>query len=780
MVRVENDRRVLQEIGQKNKSGRALIPETAEALVVLSGFLLALRDLCSSVTCLGIAWAAGCLVILLLQIIRGVTRDEEKLKRVKTVIFVVCIIAFVLIGILNIQGILEICNRFLTLCNIRFSAELPQFSVQPAAGIGSFGLWIVLAAVIGAFLASQMEKHKLYGTVIILLISMFLYFVLGSSQNIVAAVCLLAGSIGLMIQHATSGRNPGKRALSYLAVLAVIAAGIILASSGYSALQQLSDFRANVVAGLERFRYGDDSLPRGDLQEASGLLEGSDVTLHLEMEEPQELYLRGFVGGSYTGTKWETLSSEAYLGDNEGMLSWLDGQSFQPVTQYAEYDALTCESLNILPDYKTVSVKNEGAYRKYLYLPANAASWSGTVSKTEKDWLVKSRKFRGDASYEFQMTQAALQAQDATAANWLSTQTRESQNQYMNAEAVYHSFVEENYTAIGDNLKGLLEETFFPDGTEDMDFTELTRQIRLVLRGETVYKDTPQQAPKNVDYVSWFLSANGEGNATAYATTAVMAYRTAGYPARYVEGYHLDQDTADQMQQNGETSVDLTAKNAHAWVEVYVDGIGWLPVEVVPGMYVEQYTNQIVTGKPTYQINKKDEDNGLKTSPTNSGAADQQAEDTDKNGQDSYWNPQKVGAVILLCLYVIAVIFIVLEIQRCVRQKRSRKNQKELTSEAFVEQCVAIAHFVMKASHIEVEYADGDALWQQMQEHYPDFTRGEYDRIMELIQKVRFGGKELTPGERRVLKNFSARMLEKCYRTGSLRTKWIMRYYYLM
>ena len=66
MVRVENDRRVLQEIGQKNKSGGALIPETAEALVVLSGFLLALRDLCSSVTCLGIAWAAGCLVILLL------------------------------------------------------------------------------------------------------------------------------------------------------------------------------------------------------------------------------------------------------------------------------------------------------------------------------------------------------------------------------------------------------------------------------------------------------------------------------------------------------------------------------------------------------------------------------------------------------------------------------------------------------------------------------------------------------------------------------------------
>ena len=44
--------------------------------------------------------------------------------------------------------------------------------------------------------------------------------------------------------------------------------------------------------------------------------------------------------------------------------------------------------------------------------------------------------------------------------------------------------------------------------------------------------------------------------------------RAVGLPARYVEGYSLDAEP-------GETAV-LTGENAHAWVEVYFNGVGWL------------------------------------------------------------------------------------------------------------------------------------------------------------------------------------------------------------
>lgn len=43
-------------------------------------------------------------------------------------------------------------------------------------------------------------------------------------------------------------------------------------------------------------------------------------------------------------------------------------------------------------------------------------------------------------------------------------------------------------------------------------------------------------------------------------------------PARYVEGYDL---SAAAIQKGGAEGVSLTGQDAHAWAEVYFDGIGW-------------------------------------------------------------------------------------------------------------------------------------------------------------------------------------------------------------
>ena len=43
-------------------------------------------------------------------------------------------------------------------------------------------------------------------------------------------------------------------------------------------------------------------------------------------------------------------------------------------------------------------------------------------------------------------------------------------------------------------------------------------------------------------------------------------------PARYVEGYDL---SAAAIQKGGAEGVSLTEQDAHAWAEVYFDGIGW-------------------------------------------------------------------------------------------------------------------------------------------------------------------------------------------------------------
>lgn len=61
-----------------------------------------------------------------------------------------------------------------------------------------------------------------------------------------------------------------------------------------------------------------------------------------------------------------------------------------------------------------------------------------------------------------------------------------------------------------------------------------------------------------------------------YATTMVVILRELGVPARYVEGWLPGRDLG-----GGQWEVDANA--AHAWVEVWFDGIGWLPFDPTPG-----------------------------------------------------------------------------------------------------------------------------------------------------------------------------------------------------
>ena len=72
------------------------------------------------------------------------------------------------------------------------------------------------------------------------------------------------------------------------------------------------------------------------------------------------------------------------------------------------------------------------------------------------------------------------------------------------------------------------------------------------------------------------LADTADGTTYQYATVAALALRYYGIPARYVEGYTV------KTTENEPTSVDASA--AGAWVEVYQDGIGWLPLALTPGL----------------------------------------------------------------------------------------------------------------------------------------------------------------------------------------------------
>jgi len=102
------------------------------------------------------------------------------------------------------------------------------------------------------------------------------------------------------------------------------------------------------------------------------------------------------------------------------------------------------------------------------------------------------------------------------------------------------------------------------------------RQILAIqqhLRTEFEYALDVEPA-SDADALLDFLRVSRRGFCQQFATAMAILVRALGYPARVAVGFQ--EGTA-----NGDTYL-VKSKDAHAWVEVYFEGYGWLPFEPTP------------------------------------------------------------------------------------------------------------------------------------------------------------------------------------------------------
>lgn len=72
-----------------------------------------------------------------------------------------------------------------------------------------------------------------------------------------------------------------------------------------------------------------------------------------------------------------------------------------------------------------------------------------------------------------------------------------------------------------------------------------------------------------------FLFNTNEGYCVHFATAAALLLREMGYTTRYSVGYVFESANNE--------FVPIYDRNAHAWVEIFVEGMGWLPLEMTVG-----------------------------------------------------------------------------------------------------------------------------------------------------------------------------------------------------
>ena len=145
----------------------------------------------------------------------------------------------------------------------------------------------------------------------------------------------------------------------------------------------------------------------------------------------------------------------------------------------------------------------------------------------------------------------------------------------VNEEDIYKDYVYSTYLSLPESTRQAMLDIAFENGISSSS-NSVVMDVKHYIQNAATYTLDFATIPSSVtDIAVYFLTVSQDGICQHFATSATLMYRALGIPARYVTGY------LGMAMANIWTTV--TGEYAHAWVEIYVDGFGWVPIEVTGG-----------------------------------------------------------------------------------------------------------------------------------------------------------------------------------------------------
>lgn len=144
-------------------------------------------------------------------------------------------------------------------------------------------------------------------------------------------------------------------------------------------------------------------------------------------------------------------------------------------------------------------------------------------------------------------------------------------------ERAYREFVYANYLRLPSDTKAAILKILEDEGLNAAS-TSVIGQVAWVeryVKNAATYNLKFKPYPEMVDTAIYFLTEAKEGVCRHYATAATVALRALGIPARYTVGFAADVQA--------DVTTVVTGDKAHAWVEVYIDGLGWIAIDPTGG-----------------------------------------------------------------------------------------------------------------------------------------------------------------------------------------------------
>ncbi|GEK34407.1 hypothetical protein KSI01_19400 [Kurthia sibirica] len=442
--------------------------------------------------------------------------------------------------------------------------------------------------------------------------------------------------------------------------------------------------KVNEIVHDKRFNVNDaTTFEEGQVQKVEKLSQSEAIALTVRMEQPQAMYLKGFIGSSFNRNEWRALSNEKALAV-DSYFYWLEKGRFTSNTMLSQLQKAQGKV-----EQSNVVIHLDHAMTKYAYVPYELNSFQKSTN-LNLDGLTYNEKLFSKKDYTYGIQTGSLQNYALSAAK-LKEKNKEIES-YLKLEGNYRKVVYENYLDVSKENEEVVADDFLHK--KDLSYEEAIEYVQKKLDEKMTYKKAVEL--KEDDVVSAIWQTERSGFSTHYATIGTLAFRMMGIPARYVEGYLVTPQLVEEKKAYEE--IKVREKNAHAWTEIYIDQIGWVPIEVttpfiqiMPKIKVA-YTPESEAGHSTSQSN--DAQSNMASASNHKTQIEERPEilspQPKKEKETIKW---QVVSIILL-LFIVLVIGVILLLKLRKRRKVIRLLWQQVTSENEKESIVASIQLV--------------------------------------------------------------------------------------
>ena len=495
-------------------------------------------------------------------------------------------------------------------------------------------------------------------------------------------------------------------------------------------------------------------------------------TPHIELNTsrlPSEpIYLRGFSGADYIGGGWtEADESKFFAYRSEEKIIQLNSYYFElneaVKTAQEDYPDITLSVVHLVDDYSTM-------YTPYFSSPyVNQYTWESI--SLENGWYSPWRDDRASFSQNTGYGFRYFEQKDLTNDFSLAPEIYQSGvSMFKVQETEYLHLARQVYTQVPTYLVPKITQLVRDNPLTDLD--EITAFIIYTLHNSAEYSLTPGWTPWGKDIADYFLFERKAGYCQHFALCATLMYRLYGVPARYATGYRAD-PTDFSENRNGTFKAVLTDADAHAWVEIFIKGYGWTPVEVTPSAAQQSF----YPGLSGTRISLIWQQNGWSGSGNLALAQELQLSDQSDitdifSGIDISFEGKDILPFVLIGAVLLALAALPLTV--LIRRERRLKKYGRCSCRVLYDRLVSILHYGGVLNEMD---GSEESFALRLAEAVPDVSAQEAEGFVEAVSRAAYGNSPVSEREQELAGRVCGKAAVYVYRRLKLHKKLVFKYF---